>query len=165
MIRALIAASMLAVAPAAAQEVRDSSGRFPVFGPSAEREAFFQKQADDRAAAADAIRQEQLELEKARIAAEAQEDQADSTTVIERRRQLGRAGCYRVAVDQVPAPTPLVPGQAFARADRVPRTIFRWVCPGLQRPLTRLNLQIDDGDVSGGIVVRRPGLGIDVTVD
>lgn len=165
--RLLLLALMIATPSLAEVEFGASQGRFPVFGPSAEREAFFAEQAAAEAAriaqdrqAAEARRLQALRTREAEARAEAAEAEArasrsdglcrevlplpkaESVQAIGPRPRSRRIVCYD-GTDFVTLPLPV-------RRRLVDRTgIF---------------ISVDDGDVSGGVVIQRPGFGFGLSV-
>lgn len=150
----------------------DSSGKFSVFGPSAEREAFFADQRQERLDREDALRKEALEREKLatkeRIAANQAKANKEAAT-----KQIVPNHCWRVPTGRVTSISPVFPptaGKPIAATARseVPAYVIR-CAPALgyfwpKPSRTDLNLTYDDG-WSGRAIVRRPGLSIDLNFD
>lgn len=180
---ATIALFLALAAPALAQQtgklpqIGQSSGSFPVFGQSAEREAFFQKQVEAREAREAEIRRQEAELARARLEAKAAADRLAAERAANRNREDASdyilRGCYQVpatVVRPLPAPAPSA-DSPFVTAPPESTVVsgFRWVCPGTRPlypvPRTNIDVRVENGNVSVGAKIVRPGLRIDVQTD
>ena len=166
-----VLAVMISALTASAQE---QSGRFPVFGPSAEREAFFQGQRDAEAARVERLEEQRREAALARELARQETETAKALAraaeaAEPRSRRLVRR-CYltRLAQPEVPAVTdhegPFTLGVLPARQPSRIRCPYYAFVPRLPYR-SSIAINVDDGDVSGRVVIRRPGLNIDLRAD
>ncbi len=155
-------APMLVAAPIAlAADVTPGSGRFPVFGPSAEREAFFAAQRDAEAARVAELERQRHEEELARIEAETAQKAARPAE----RPVIAGTRCFWVSE------TP--PEGSFARrGEGALPAKRRLVCPGgvtgwpqAPVPASNFSLSYDDGDLSVKGGYHAPGLSLNFDID
>jgi len=156
--------------PGMAQE---QSGRFPVFGPSAEREAFFQGQRDAEAARVERLEEQRRE---AALARELARQEAETARALARAAEAAEPKsrglvrrCYltRPAPD-VPAVTddegPFTLGVLPTRQPGQIRCPYYAFVP--RSPYgSSVAITVDDGDVSGRVRILGPGLNIDLSAD
>ncbi|NNU80762.1 hypothetical protein HMH01_09965 [Halovulum dunhuangense] len=183
--RHLIASLALILAGAASAQTSlptigsGGSGGFPVFGPSAEREAFFAEQEAQRREAAETLRREQAAAEAARAAAAAEAaSREDEPRRIIASDVIWRPGlgwavpvevCERLpgippADTRVPTPDyprPEAPATIIRPAplpDRIVcRTEYRPVWrPDDPRPRTQIGVQIGPDGITGSLEYRAP---------
>ena len=157
---------------------QDQSGRFAVFGPSAEREAFFQGQRDAEAARVERIEEQRREAELARdlARAEAEARKAEAEALARANAPQGRRYVRRCFLTKPQREDRLVVAENFGDAPGFPARVRssnlpgRVVCPNYvfvpADPYgTDIRIDVDDGEASGRIRIRRPGLRIDLTAD
>lgn len=189
-LRTMLILSLLPAAAAAEVEFGGSQSAFPVFGPSAEREAYFSAQEEARQAEIEAQRLERerererraeferLELARDIAEAEAREREADNRNVL--------VGCVIVGpVDHAPhrqtrkvrtmppleprpgrpGPYPYPPGKP-----QDARKTVRCVPPAAIVPPYRfvqpygseLSISVDGGNLGGSLTLRRLGVGLGI---
>lgn len=187
-LRTMLILALLPAAAAADVEFGGSQGAFPVFGPSAEREAYFAAREEAR----------QAELEAQRLERERERERQADLERLEVQRQIAEArsreaedhhdtlllNCVVVrhrGAETTGRSIPLPPAHRQTRVTRTmppldpgpdrpgpyprpPGTSYKSV-PCLPfyavRPYgTELSVSVDRGDVSGSLTIRRPGLGL-----
>ena len=153
----------LGFGPAMAQ---DQSGRFAVFGPSAEREAFFQGQRDQEAERVARLEEQRREAELARQLAR-QQAEAEQAAQPQYRRIVRRCFLTEPEENVVVRNNGDSPFAVRVRESNLPSRIRcpRYVfVPG--KPYgSAISLTLDDGDLSGNVRIRRPGLNINLSAD
>lgn len=170
MLKFPVAAGLIALFLLPTSAFPESSGKFSVFGPSAEREAFFATQRRERIDREDALRNEALEREKLaikeRIAANEAKQKSTATTGVP-------AYCWRVPTGRVTSFTPTIPsppGISVTTTARAATQTYATRCAprvGYYHHVpsqTNFNLKYDNG-WSGHAIVQRPGLSIDLNFD
>lgn len=149
-------AAMLA-GPVAAQ-----SGSFPVFGPSAEREAFFEAQRQERIEREDALREERLE--RLRIASQERIAKAQAEAAAAKNRSVTNILCWPVPGHIHGPVEDIGSGLTVHHLDLTTCRTPRWR-PYPYGSRTELSLSFGDDGFSahGSHVV--PGLSVTVDVD
>ncbi|MEM8871001.1 MAG: hypothetical protein AAGB10_12595 [Pseudomonadota bacterium] len=162
--RVLIAVLLLALPDLALADVRfgQSQGRFPVFGPSAEREGFFADQAARRAAEAAEFRRaaQERRLQRLRLReAEARADEARARADVARLRDRCRP--VLTEADRIVEPGGTRRGARYCWDGT---RLWPLVRP-VPRSSTSLRIEVDRSGVSGTLDIRRPGLQLGVVRD
>ena len=148
---ALLALAILLAAPAAGQDMRGSQGSFPVFGPSAEREAYFAAQEAERQRLLEEIRAEEAAAAEAARAREAEDRENRSADD----NWLSRMPYYPVIVCR-----PRDGEDAReCRTDYWPYRPAPFL-PLWSTPETRLELHFGPDGPSGTLSYREPGLNL-----
>ncbi|MHA3913576.1 hypothetical protein [Halovulum sp. GXIMD14793] len=136
------------------------SGGFPVFGPSAEREAFFEAQRQERIKREDDLRE--ARLEQMRLAAQERIAKAEAEAEAAKSRRMAAGyGCWPVPVYDAVI---VGDGLTVAPVDlSACRTLHWW--PRYYSTRTSLDLHFGEDGFSGSGSFVTPGLTVSVDVD
>ena len=145
----------------------DSSGSFSVFGPSAEREAFFANQRQERLELEDSLRKEALERERIAV----QQQQIAAQKAVQPQTRVLRtlpADCWHVPVrrDATFIPRTRLPVGTTVTGHRepvYPQYVTR--CVHLGRNETKVRLGYGNDGFTADARIRRPGLSVDLNFD
>lgn len=154
----IICAAIAMAGPVAAE-----SGKFSVFGPSAEREAFFEAQRQERLDREEALRKDQIE--RLRIASEERAAIAQAQAEASRPRATVGSWCLPPK-DLAYGPTEIVGGGLTVQSvDLLSCRTASWPRQRRFETRSRLSLSFGEDGFSGTGRFNTPGLSVNLNVD